>query len=217
MTDYTSKGLAKPLGGEFATVGREQYNNNTDRINSFGMGAYECTSTTRPAGTDRWPGLIIRETDTGQTYIFNGTKWMWLGGSWSTVRSRGAFTATASTVNQMIGGITTDLRSFGPTIPYNTAGNPNEFELPDGLWLIHARASVASTSGQALQIYAPTAGVILAEGTFTAPNQVTAITGVMTSSGATRMYPRYRNSTASPVTWDNVVIEIYRISSVHTT
>lgn len=69
--DYTSKGLRKPTGPEAADVA--DINFNADRINSYGMGAFECTSGTRPAAP--WAGLQIFETDTKCTLVWDGTAW----------------------------------------------------------------------------------------------------------------------------------------------
>ena len=41
-----------------------------------------CTSTTRPAGAAVFTGLAIYETDTKRFYIYNGTTWVYSGGTW---------------------------------------------------------------------------------------------------------------------------------------
>lgn len=83
--DYTSRAqLRKPPDGEPQDVA--DLNFNADRIDAFGMGAYICTSTTRPTGVDRWDGLMIKETDT-KAYGFwdaAATKWMMFDTVWQT-------------------------------------------------------------------------------------------------------------------------------------
>ncbi len=73
MPINTSKGLIKPLGTESQSV--TVINDNMDRVNDYGMGAYSCTSTTRPTGSNLWSGLTIHETDTGKLYVYSGTAW----------------------------------------------------------------------------------------------------------------------------------------------
>jgi len=71
--EYTSKGLRKPQDGEPARV--EDLNFNSDLLNNQAMGAFVCTSTTRPTGGNRWVGQIIFEEDTNATYLYDGTGW----------------------------------------------------------------------------------------------------------------------------------------------
>lgn len=76
MSTNTSKGLVKPTVGEFQDI--SVINGNSDRLNTFGMGAVVCTSTTRPSGTDRWDGQIAYETDTHNLMVFSNDLNNWL-------------------------------------------------------------------------------------------------------------------------------------------
>ena len=79
MPTYTSRGgLIKPAGGEFARTGLDNFNANSDRVDAYGLGAFVCTSTSRPSGSNRWTGLTIFETDTKNTLLWNGTNWIYL-------------------------------------------------------------------------------------------------------------------------------------------
>ena len=80
MSSNTSKGLVKPdpiADFQDAAV----LNANFDRLDTYGMGPYVCTSTTRPTGSNLWDGMIIFETDTKLLYIWDavGAKWRPLG------------------------------------------------------------------------------------------------------------------------------------------
>lgn len=78
MSTSTSKGLVKAAeAGETVDV-KIHITDNFQRINDFGMGAYLCTSATRPTGSDRWDGLIIKETDTGALGQWDaaGNRWI---------------------------------------------------------------------------------------------------------------------------------------------
>lgn len=78
MPTFTNRlGLIKPSGGENVDV--DQLNANFDRLDAK-IATVVCTSTTRPTGTDRYQGLVIYETDTGNTYVWDGTGWVWIGG-----------------------------------------------------------------------------------------------------------------------------------------
>lgn len=80
MPTFTNRlGLIKPSGGENLDV--DQVNANSDRLDDF-AGAKICTSTTRPTGTDRFPGVQIYETDTGCMRTWDGVRnrWVWSGG-----------------------------------------------------------------------------------------------------------------------------------------
>lgn len=114
MPDTSSKGLLKPFENENYDVA--VVNANTQRINDFAMGAFSCTSTTRPTGSNRWPGLLIYEEDTGITRVWNGTVWRALldaprtvhvrraaaqsvaNNTWTTVSWQGGSVAGASSV-----------------------------------------------------------------------------------------------------------------------
>lgn len=76
MGTTTSKGLYKyDTEGERVDVAK--INENFDRLNLLGMGAYVCTSTTQPTGADRWPGQVIYETDTLAFAIYDGINSKW--------------------------------------------------------------------------------------------------------------------------------------------
>ena len=65
----TRMGLYKPASGENINVDTD-LNQNWDKIDAY-LGFASCTSTTRP--TTVWAGLCIYETNTGNTYVSNGT------------------------------------------------------------------------------------------------------------------------------------------------
>lgn len=74
MVDYTSRlGLSKQAGSENMDI--DKINANFDRLDKVaGIPFY--TSTTRPTGTDRYPGMQIRETDTGLILMWDGADWI---------------------------------------------------------------------------------------------------------------------------------------------
>lgn len=72
MANLTSKGLVLPEEPEDADI--EVINDNMERINDYGMGAFSCTSTTRPSSP--WAGLVIFETDTKRTKVWDGSNWL---------------------------------------------------------------------------------------------------------------------------------------------
>lgn len=79
MPGITSRGgLLKPQDGESAD--NDTLNVNFDRIADYGMGAYPCTSTTRP--NQPWLGLAIFETDTGAFGKWDGTRWLLFDTRW---------------------------------------------------------------------------------------------------------------------------------------
>lgn len=74
--EYTTRAkLEKPEDGEFAD--QEVFNRNFDRVDSQ-LGAMWVSSTTRPANP--FVGQKIWESDTGQGRMWNGLRWIWIGG-----------------------------------------------------------------------------------------------------------------------------------------
>lgn len=63
-----------PVTGDFVDI--NVLNADFDRIDAA-AGAFPCTSGTRPTGTDRWDGRLIRETDTRRTLVWNATQAVW--------------------------------------------------------------------------------------------------------------------------------------------
>lgn len=94
MATQTSKGLIKPTDAEAQDIA--VLNANSDRLNSFAMGTYVCTSTTRPTGANLWQGQLIFETDTGSVYIWDGTTWNTVAADtgWVTITVASGFTAS---------------------------------------------------------------------------------------------------------------------------
>lgn len=74
----TSKGLIKPNNDNSTPADVSQLNTNFDRVDAYGMGAFLCTSTTRPTGADRWDGQIIKETDTKMVCQWDAALARWL-------------------------------------------------------------------------------------------------------------------------------------------
>lgn len=74
MATLTTRGaLIKPVDGEAADVAI--INANSDKLSLYAMGAFICTSTTRPALP--WDGMLIKETDTKSilSYDTAAVKW----------------------------------------------------------------------------------------------------------------------------------------------
>lgn len=97
-TNTTRASLRKPGTSDFVTVGTD-INDNMDQIDQH-LGHLECTSATRPTGTDRFTGRTIWETDTGLTYLWDGAAWQNIGGrydanSW-TLAITGSTSGTAT-------------------------------------------------------------------------------------------------------------------------
>lgn len=76
-TTTTRLALVKPTPGSGEPVDvSDHLNGNWDKVDAA-VGAFVCTSGTRPTGADRWAGRIIRETDTGKMYIWDATAVLW--------------------------------------------------------------------------------------------------------------------------------------------
>lgn len=81
MGTNTSKGLYLPdTVGEVVDVAK--INQNTQRLNTYGMGPVVTSSTTRPSGGNRWEGMIIHETDTLTQWVWDGSSWLPLSGQY---------------------------------------------------------------------------------------------------------------------------------------
>lgn len=63
-----------PVTGDFVDV--NVLNADFDKIDAA-IGAFPCTSGTRPTGADRWDGRLIRETDTQRVLVWNATQAQW--------------------------------------------------------------------------------------------------------------------------------------------
>jgi hypothetical protein len=93
MSTLTARaGLIKPAGTDNVDV--SQLNSNADTIDA-NLGAYTCTSATRPSGAARYTGQIIRETDSGWVYIWDGAAWVAI--SYTPAGATGAWTTYAPT------------------------------------------------------------------------------------------------------------------------
>lgn len=75
MVSFTPKAKLPKQAPSGEVVDVNILNNALDKIDSF-LGAFECTSTTRP--NDPFPGMLITETDTSQVAQWNGTRWVYL-------------------------------------------------------------------------------------------------------------------------------------------
>ena len=75
-TNTTKLGLIKPDLTDIVDV--SNLNDNADSIDAA-VGFTICTSATRPATP--WAGQIIFETDTGFSYVYDGTDWQAVGGA----------------------------------------------------------------------------------------------------------------------------------------
>lgn len=84
-------GLIKPTDGEEVDV--DELNGNSDKIDAH-IQTFVCTSTTRP-GTP-WVGLVIFETDTFTTLLWNGTRWSFISGPPTYIAPTGAQNLTGA-------------------------------------------------------------------------------------------------------------------------
>lgn len=75
-TNTARAGLRKPAVGDNIDVTLD-LNNNWDKVDA-NLGAFQCTSGTRPTGSDRFTGQIIYESDTTRQFMWNGTEWMYM-------------------------------------------------------------------------------------------------------------------------------------------
>lgn len=104
MPDYTSKvGLVKPAGGELISI--DILNGNSDKIDKA-LGVFICTSTTRPSGSDRFPGQQIYETNTHKMYFWNGTAWLFMEKATEVEFYTGSFPITTVTSSLKIADLT---------------------------------------------------------------------------------------------------------------
>lgn len=126
MPSFTSRlGLTKPAGGEDVDI--DLLNTNFDTLDK-NAGVEQVTSTTRPTGTNRYPGKVIYETDTRRTFMFSGTEWVCVQGGWYLDRYRtGANQVlTAASFTEVVW---TDTRD-NPAIN-GRKGNPTDWGLTD--------------------------------------------------------------------------------------
>ena len=138
MSSNTSKGLVKPdpiADFQDAAV----LNANFDRLDTYGMGAFVCTSTTRPTGANLWAGLIIFETDTQflRAYTSNST--------WGSALNTPTYTDATRPANPIIGDRITDgnvIRMWNgsawvcasPTWAMLSAAASGSWSLTSGTW-----------------------------------------------------------------------------------
>lgn len=91
MSSTTSRvALYKPAGGENVNVTTD-LNNNLDKLDTNLNFRVAASATARNAITPFWAGLNVRDTDTGRTWVSNGSAP--ISGSWSQIPN------TASTLN----------------------------------------------------------------------------------------------------------------------
>ncbi len=72
-TSTARAGLRKPATSDNVDVVLD-LNNNLDKIDD-NLGTFQCTSGTRPTGSNRFVGQLIFETDTTRTLRWDGTTW----------------------------------------------------------------------------------------------------------------------------------------------
>lgn len=88
MSSTTSRvSLYKPAGGEDVNVTTD-LNNNLDKIDTNLNFRVVASATARNAITPYWAGLNVRETDTGRTFVSNGTTP--ISASWSQIPNSGS-------------------------------------------------------------------------------------------------------------------------------
>lgn len=88
MSSTTSRvALYKPAGGENVNVTTD-LNNNYDKIDTNLNFRVAATATARNAISPFWAGLNVRDTDTGRTWVSNGTAP--ISGSWSQIPNTGS-------------------------------------------------------------------------------------------------------------------------------
>lgn len=158
MAEITTRGgLIKPGDGESAD--NDVLNANFDQIAKYGMGAFECTSTARPA--QPWFGQLIAETDTDFVRMWDGEQWKYIGGD-----SRAEFTGSGTPTSGAVWGnaLTLDVPSSvsGPSRPAAVAGAGSLAEvinIPEvGNYLLEGIviASAVTTSRAYIEIFGGT-------------------------------------------------------------
>lgn len=166
----TRLGLIKPTDAEFQDVA--VLNSNADRIDEI-SGLMFVTSGTRPASP--FVGQLIRETDTGITYTWDGTNWVWIAGDWNFAYSRDtSFSAPVNTA-QVITGATLS-RSNGP-LPGTPGGGI--FQLSQGTWAITMLCDGSGATGQNVIEIVRDSSRIIAFGTISGsgnPNMFASVT-----------------------------------------
>lgn len=104
-TNTTKLGLQKPDASDFVNIA--VLNQNFDDIDES-VGAFICTSTTRPAAP--YSSMFIYETDTDKILVYNGATSAWEG-----VKTSFAETATTADNALKVGGRTIYVQSATPT------------------------------------------------------------------------------------------------------
>lgn len=152
----TRSGLYKPTGSEFVNVVTD-LNNNWDKVDAYAMGFTACTNVTRPSVV--WAGLCIFETNTGLTYISNGSSPA--SGSWVNIPN----SSSATSLNLSGAATGSDLLNLALT------GDAQE------RLIINADGRIEWGSGALTQdtnLYRSAANQLATDDTFTAANLKTA-------------------------------------------
>lgn len=193
-TTTTRLALIKPGTGDDQDVA--DLNLNADRLD-LEAGYRICTSGTRPSSP--FQGQSIYETDTQQTRVWNGTFWLWVGGSHLNIYSKSsAFTAVVGTTN--VPSFARDnTNSRGPDFAPDGSGL---FTLPNGIWSIEAIANVASITSQTLEIFNNNGSRVLAYTGFYAAATLTGVSAMWFSDGNSGIAIRARNASGGSVTWN---------------
>lgn len=135
-TTTTAKAKAiVPVPGTGEPWSSAQYAANINSLDAQ-LGTVICTSSTRPGSTARYQGMLIYETDTKATRLWDGTNWQWISGrlgieiqddhSWSSTGVIQTAWDSGTAVDHNIGGLI--LNTLGPAqvtpieIPANEAG-----------------------------------------------------------------------------------------------
>lgn len=73
---YMPGGGSLSLGGDDEAADIDKINESLQRIDQL-LGLYECEHATRPGENDRFPGMLIYETDTGNAFYWSDTSNQW--------------------------------------------------------------------------------------------------------------------------------------------
>lgn len=149
MTTTNRFGLRYPAGADAFDIPTDMGELATD-VDGWLSRAFPCLSTARPTGIA--DGFIIRETDTGLWWGYNGTTWVSLGasgGDGGAVLDHAQFSGSAQSIphatNTPVAFGTTDTASA--VVTRQTRGAGHQFVLGrTGLWSITATVRYATTA-----------------------------------------------------------------------
>lgn len=126
-----------------------------------------CTSSTRPSGMDLYTGLMIYETDTQITRVWNGSGWLPAGNSYPRTYQTGSLSGTTSGTTELsLGSLAIPAQPIAtiivPSLQINVVGSVNgdkfRLRLREGSagGTVHSTAEfLGTTGGQGIPVSAP--------------------------------------------------------------